>query len=424
MKTTQKALMKGVALLGGAVLFLSACSSTGSGGTGGEGASDAEEFVIGLALSQSGNMAPFDVEPGIAANLAIEEINESGGVNGRQIRVIEKDVASNPETVGLVVQELIDAGIHLLIGPCDFDLSAPGLIAAQSAGIPGISICAGDPKTADTVTIGDFAFSGHPGSDVEGTIAAVWAKKNGWKNAFLIRDMSIEYSKSIANYFAATFEAEGGKVVGDESFPGGDAVDVSAQINRLKAVEDEVDFVMVSSYNPGGSTVMKQIREAGIDLPLVGTGAMDGLTLPDILGTTSSDVYIMALACLDFCTGADNPDLDTFVEKFTAANNNSGPSTAYALLGYNLMLAVSNALAETDSLDGTSIRDALVAAPEFASPIGEIKYFVENCHKPMNYPMSIVALNDGEMTLVEQVRPGTSMPDLGDGNSCYEATRR
>lgn len=414
MKTQRsKMIMQGLAVLGTAGLLLTACAD----GSDGEG-EDADEILIGLALSQSGNMAPFDVEPGISAHLAIDQINENGGIDGRTVRVIEKDVESNPETVGLATQELIDEGIDIFIGPCDFDLSSPGLVAAQAEQIPAFSICAGDPKTSDTTSIGDFAFTGHPGSDADGTVAAMWALEQGWENAFLLRDLSIEYTKSAGDYFEAAFTENGGTISGDESFPGGDTADVSSQISRLSAVADDVDFVYVASWNPGGATVMKQIREAGIDVPLIGPAAMDGLALPEIVGGTATDVFITANGCLAYCSGTeDSAELETFVEDFTAENGGE-PSTSYALLGYNLILAIANGLEQTDSLDGADIRDALRASPAFETPIGEMEYFSDVCHKPVDYPMSIVELSGGELSLVEQFRAGDAIPDLGDGNGC------
>lgn len=416
-KSYSKSIMKGLAVLGGASLLLTACAGGDTGGGGDADGGNGDEIVIGLALSQSGNMAPFDVEPGIAFNLAIDQINADGGVDGRTIRVIEKDVASNPETVGLAAQELLDEGMNIFVGPCDFDLSSPGLIAAQSAGIPGISICAGAPETADLTTVGDFSFSGHPGSDTEGVAAAEWALSQGWENAFLLRDTSIEYTKSTGNYFEAAYLEGGGTIVAEESTPGGDTVDISSQVNALSAVQDEIDVVYVASWNPGGATMMKQIRDAGIEVPLIGAAAMDGLALSEILGGSVSDVYITALGCYVFCTGTeDNEALTQFAADF-AETTGSDPSTAYATTGYNLALALANALEQTEELDGTSIRDAMRDAPEFDSLIGTMKYFSDTCHKPLDYPMSIVELNAGQFSLVEQVRVA-SLPDLDDGNSC------
>ncbi|WP_017792176.1 ABC transporter substrate-binding protein [Leucobacter salsicius] len=405
--------IRGIVATGAALtlLVVAGCSSS-------TGSSDdnAEGIKIGFALSQSGNMAGFDVEPGAAALLAVDEINAAGGIDGKKITVIQKDVASDPETVGVVAQEFLQDGVDIIVTPCDFDLSSPALIAAQAAEVPAISICAGDPKTADLTTIGDFSFSGNAGTDVEGSVGASWAFDQGWKNAYVLQDESIEYTKSAGAYFVGAFEELGGNIVGTDSFPGGDNIDVSAQISSIKALSEKPDFIYVASWNPAGATAMKQIREAGIDVPLVGPNALDGQTLLDILGN-ANDVYYTAFACYEYCSGASTEeDLNAFVADFSKETG-AGPSSSYALLGYNLMLAIQNALTGADLNDGPAIRDALQLAGPVDTPIGEMTYFSKTCHKIIDFPMSIVKVEEGKAIFVEQ-HTAEVVPDLGDGNPC------
>ncbi|MBO1901798.1 ABC transporter substrate-binding protein [Leucobacter weissii] len=406
--------LRGAAAAGAvlALIVTAGCSSSENGEPGGSG----DEIAIGFALSQSGNMAGFDAEPGAAAQLAVDQINADGGIDGKQIRVIQKDVASDPETVGVVAQEFLQEGVDLIVTPCDFDLSSPALIAAQAAEVPAISICAGDPKTADLTTIGDFSFTANAGSDVEGATGASWAFDQGWESAYLLQDESIEYTKSAGAYFAGAFEELGGTIVGKDSFPGGDSIDISAQISSIKALPELPDFIYVASWNPAGATAMKQIREAGIDVPLVGPNALDGQTLLDILGG-AGDVYYTAFACYEYCSGAaTQEDLDAFVADFTESNG-SGPSSSYALLGYNMVLAIQNALTGADLSSGATLRDALQSAGPVATPIGEMTYFSDTCHKIIDFPMSIVNVDGGSASFVEQ-HTARLVPDLGDGNPC------
>lgn len=406
---TPRLFMLGGALAVAALTLTSCAADTGSGGE------SADEIVIGLALSQSGNMAPFDAEPGQAALLKIDEINEAGGVDGKQIRTILKDVRSDPATVGTVVTELISDGVDLIVTPCDFDLSAQGAINAQAASIPAISICAGDPKMGDLTTLGDFVFTANAGSDVEGSTGASWAYSNGWTNAYLLQDESIEYTKSAGRYFAAKFEELGGTVVGEDSFPGGDNVDVSSQISRLKGLATQPDFIYVASWNPGGATAIRQIREAGINTPVVGPAALDGQLLLDIVGS-ADEIYYTPFACYGFCSGQDSATLDDFVNNFTEKYD-AAPSSSYALLGYNMVIAVAAALENAESLDGAGIQAALQDSGAVETPIGEMTYFSSTCHKIIDMPLSVVKVSGGEVTFVEQHRID-GIPDLGDGNAC------
>ncbi|WP_198020143.1 ABC transporter substrate-binding protein [Nocardioides sp. J54] len=392
-------------------MLATACSGSDDSG------SDADEIVIGFALSQSGNMAPFDVEPGNAALLRVKEINDAGGIDGKKIKVISKDVRSSPDTVGTAATELISEGIDLLVTPCDFDLSAPGATVAQSSGIPAVSICAGDPKMADTTTLGDYVFSANAGSDVEGASGAAWAFEKGWKTAYVLQDESIEYTKSAGRYFTAKFEDLGGKIVGKDAFPGGDNVDINSQASRLKGLSTQPDFVYVASWNPGGSTAIRQLREAGVTIPVVAPAALDGQALLDIVGDKASDIYYTAFACYVYCSGADSADeLDAFVKAYEA-DYGSKPASSYALLGYNMVTAIADAVGDAKSLSGSDLKDALEGDGSVSTPIGDVNYFSSSCHKIIDMPMTVVEVANGAMTFAGQQRVDT-IPDLGDGNAC------
>ncbi|SJM60311.1 ABC transporter substrate-binding protein [Gulosibacter sp. 10] len=399
-----------IGLTAAAGLVLSGCAAAGGGGSG-----DADEIVIGFALSQSGNMAPFDVEPGNAALLRVEEINENGGIDGTEIRTVVKDVQSSTETMGVVTSELIAEGADLIVTPCDFDLSAPGAIAAQGAGIPAISICAGDPKTADRTTLGDHVFTANAGSDVEGATGASWAFDQDWTSAYLLQDESIEYTKSTGVYFQAAFEELGGEVVGTSSFPGGDSVDIGAQISDIRANAADLDFIYVASWNPAGATAVKQIRDSGIDLPIVTPAAVDGQLLIDIAGNVS-DVYYTAFTCYVYCSGADSEGPQEFVDAYQAKYD-AEPSSGYALHGYNLMLMLEQALAETASFEPEPIYETIQAGIAVETPIGELQYFNETCNKIIDFPFSILELSGGEVEFVTQ-HTAALIPDTGDGNAC------
>jgi branched-chain amino acid transport system substrate-binding protein len=375
-----------------------------------------DEIVIGFALSQSGSMAPFDQEPGNAALLRIDEINAAGGIDGKSLTPVVKDVRSNPETVGIATTELLGQGVDVLITPCDFDLSAPAAIIAQTSGVPAVSICAGDPKMADTTTLGDYVFSANAGSDVEGTSGAKWAFGKGWRSAYVLQDESIEYTKSTGRYFTAAFSGLGGTIVGTDAFPGGDNVNISAQATRLRNLATQPDFVYVPSWNPGGATAIRQLREAGVTVPIVGPAALDGKALAEIVGDNARDISYTAFACYVYCTGADSPELTEFADNY-AARFGAAPSSSYTLLGYNMMTALAAALDETASLSGKDIRDAIASGKPIDTPVGQVTYFSSTCHKILDYPMTVIGLANGEMTYLGQQRVD-KIPDIADGNSC------
>lgn len=403
----------GIAMAAAAAMALTACGGDGGNGDGG----DDDEIVLGFALSQSGDMAPFDLEPGEAAMLRVNELNEAGGIGGREIRTISRDVQSNPETVGSATTELLAEDVDALILPCDLDLAAPGATAAQAAEVPAVSICAGAPQMADRSTFGDYVFTANVGSDVEAATGATWAAEQGWDTAYVLQDESIEYTQQLGSYFTPTFEELGGEVIGTGAFPGGDDVNIASQVQDIANLDESPDVIYMASWSTGGATAIRQIREGGVDLPIVGAFALDGELLLDVVGN-ASDIYYTAIACYSYCEGPENEELANFVADY-AERTGEEPSSSYALLGYNMMSSLATAWDDVESLDGETLRDALVASGPVETPIGDVDYYSESCAKIVDMPTTIIELDGGEMNFVDQQRI-ESVPDIGDGNTCVE----
>ena len=108
----------------------------------------AEDFVIGLATAQTGGLAPFD-QPSLAGfQMAVDEINAKGGLGGQHKIVLNiKDTRSDTAATVQAAQELVAAGIQVLIKPCDADPSIAAGQVSQAAGIPSFTFCGSTPTT-------------------------------------------------------------------------------------------------------------------------------------------------------------------------------------------------------------------------------------------------------------------------------------
>ena len=113
-------------------------------------------------------------------------------------------------------------------------------------------------------------------TNFEGAALAEFAyNKMHWRTAYVITDTTIQYTKGIAQYTSQVFKQLGGKVVGQDTMSNADQ-SIAAQITRLKAVKPAPDFVVLSSFNPGLAAAVKQVRAAGVNLPLIGGAGWDG----------------------------------------------------------------------------------------------------------------------------------------------------
>ncbi|MBS1252114.1 MAG: hypothetical protein MAG451_01150 [Anaerolineales bacterium] len=119
-----------------------------------EEAEEKEPIVIGAVFNQTGWMAAYDGPPRLAAFLAVDVLNDRGGIMGRPVELIELEGHTDPATVGNAARQLIEQGADIIIAPCDFDIGAPASQAAQEAGLVGTSLCASSPLYGSEVLAG------------------------------------------------------------------------------------------------------------------------------------------------------------------------------------------------------------------------------------------------------------------------------
>jgi len=410
------------ALFGTAAIGALGATGCGSGdsndspGASSASASDSGPIIVGISAAKTGIYSVYDLEPGKALELRAKEINEAGGVLGRQIKVEWIDTKSDRALSSTNAIELVDKGAVAIADTCDFDYGSPASIAAQQKGIPSISLCASDPKFSDLKTLGDRVFTMGSGTDVKGSLAAEWViKKKGWKRTYVLQDQAIEYDKSLGKYFSTRFQELGGSVANSDTFEGGENVDVSAQVTKMRGKLAGVDFITLPSTLPGAGTVLRAIRAAGIKTPIVMPGAaVDGPLVTQLAGNLS-DYYVFPYACYVYCSGAGKTAATTFAESYKAAYGSS-PSSSYTILGYDLMTVLADAITQAKSTDGKAVTAAIETLPAKSLLSGEVQ-FSATCHKPLRRPHAVVEYRNGKATFLEAYR-AEKVPDVGDGNAC------
>ncbi|MES1193059.1 MAG: ABC transporter substrate-binding protein, partial [Solirubrobacterales bacterium] len=102
---------------------LAACGGGASNDAAGDSAGGSDDsgkpIVVGLAIAESGPIAPYDIEAGQAVQLAAEQINADGGIKGRKLKLIKRDTASDKAQAANVATELIGEGAVAIVASCD-----------------------------------------------------------------------------------------------------------------------------------------------------------------------------------------------------------------------------------------------------------------------------------------------------------------
>ena len=382
------------------------------------GGRDAGTILIGISAAKTGFLGPYDLQAGQLFQMRIEQINKAGGVLGKQIKVQWIDTKTDKATAATNAEELISKGAVAIVATCDFDYSFPAINAAHSHKIPGIALCASSPKVATPRIVGPYGGSMGLGSDAEGVTMAEWLRKNRpqFKRAWVVKDLSLEYSKATADYFKARWKELGGLVCGEDTFTAGDNLDLSSNVTRLRGKVGSCDVIFDGSWNPFGAQYVRAVRDAGINTPIATNASVNGLPVSQN-NPKLSNFYALGFACLNtYCSGSQTPLVRTIAAQFKAKYGQP-IGNHYALPGYALANVLVAAIKAAGSTDGTAIAKALFGGPVRVDYFGHKLRFTAKCHRPQPAAYSVELYTNGKDKQI-----GTwslqKVPNIGDGSPC------
>src|SRR6185369_6313442 len=262
-----------------------------------------DTIKIGGGFDLSGAESSLDLPASQGAQLAVEEINAAGGVLGKQIEFIVRDSKYQMDTTAVIAKQFVEEDkVAALIGFTDSDSVLAAGPIVQEAGIPFITAGATSPKLPDQV--GDMMFLACFGDNVQAAAGAEYAFNNFGKTAYLLSDMGVEYTTLLGQYFKARFTELGGTIALEDTYEDS-ATDFSAQITKLKALSTQPDFYYIAAmpYNIG--PVLKQLRDAGLNGPVVGGDGYDTPDLVSVAGPSSENTYFTTHALMDAQGGTE-----------------------------------------------------------------------------------------------------------------------
>jgi len=349
-------------------LLVASCGSGSSGGGGSGNCDDNGKIVVGEARAQTGDYAFFD---GVAMNgnlLAIDQINKSGGVLGCQLTVIDGDTKGDPSLGGRVAGDLIDKGAKILFSPSDFDVGIAAAQAGEKAGLPGTSE-ASAVNMPDAV--GPHFFAAGITDEGVGLAEAVFANEKGWKHAYVVTNEQFSVFTNIENFFKSKFTGDvvARDVVADTQ------TDYSAIVSKIAAQHD-ADVIFLNDYFPHVGTFIKQLRDAGVETPVLGGSSYSSPDFPGVVGKTRmSQVYYASPVFYEGTQGLD-PDvakiIQTYRTKFgkTPENNNF-------MEGYDSALLLLDGVKAAGTLDADQVAAAVNAQKDVELPGATLTRWVD-----------------------------------------------
>ena len=292
------------------------------------------------------------------------------------VELVEVDNQSDNSKAASAAQQLISAGVSVVLGSYGSGVSiAAGQIFAD-AKIPAIGASCTNPQ----VTEGNpYYFRICFLDPFQGTVMANFAYDMGLRKAAVLTEAGDDYSVGLGHYFSEAFKKLGGSVV-EAQFQSGET-DFSATMASFASAG--IDVLFAPSSIESAPLIIKQARAAGITCPIMAGDTWENETIIKNAGDAAYDVYLSAFFDPNDPSAAAREFVEGFTEWLKADNTrltNNGGSTGVAgvsALGYDVYMVACAAIEAAQSTNGTAIRDALLNL-KYSGVTGECASFDEN----------------------------------------------
>ena len=374
-----KTLHKLVALLVVIVLVLPTVGCAQLGGGGGDG-----EVTIGAIFPLTGASTHEGIDERRGVELAVEQINADGGINGRDLRVIFEDSESRPEAGTDAAHKLIDVNkVPAIIGIFSSGVTLPAAAYAQEQGVVMVNPGSTSPKCAE---VGDYFFSTIGLDHLMGSEQAKLALDEGYTKAAVLVPNN-PFGIGMEEWMVKTFEENGGEITTIIEYPLAQT-DYRAELQRL--FEGDPEAILYTAYGEESKILTKQAMEMGKEAQWIGgyltmcTGVADPETVEGHIGLEPA--YHMP---------AGQAFTEAFKEKY-----GEEPGGPFSYLAYDAAWLIALAMREAGT-DPADIKDALYTVDEqYDAATGDLQ-FDENGQR-LDQPYDELIYTDGHVELYNE----------------------
>ena len=363
------------------------------------GSSSSKEIKIGLLNEMTGGNATIGTAAANGAKLAIKEINANGGLLGKQIKAVVADNKSEPsEAANAMTKLLTQDRVVAVTGTFSSSNAIAAASVAEANKSPYLVAGATNPKvTVDekTKTVKKYIYRVCFIDPFQGTVAANFAAKDlKVKKAAMLVDNSSDYSKGLAEFFEAALKKEGGEIVANEAYLQKDT-DFKATLTKIKSKGAEVLYV--PGYYEEVGKIVKQAREMGITVPIIGADGWDSPKLVEIASVSAlNNTYFTN----HYSVEDTSPKAQAFVDAYTKEYGQK--PEALAVLGYDAVYVLADAIKRANSTDSAKIIEALADTKDFPAISGVTT--INKTHDADKNAV-VIEMKDGKQVFKTSIKP-------------------
>ncbi|MFL2128843.1 ABC transporter substrate-binding protein [Ruoffia sp. FAM 26255] len=353
-------------------------------------AQDEDPINLGVIYELSGAVAAYGITQSNAIKMAVEEINEDGGVMGRPFNIVEYDTKSDDTEAAMIATRLATQDdVVAMIGPATTSQMQAAIPAANEYQIPLISpsVTNNDITFDDDGNVQPFVYRSSWSNSFQGSGIAKFGYENmEAEKMVVLYDNSSDYGSGLYDNFVEGYE---GEIVHTETFTP-EMNDFSAIISNIAA--QDFDAITILAFYQTAGPIVKQAREFGIDAPILGSNGFGNDIIYELAGAENmNNVYYASLYPIQ--------DEDEFVEKYRDQFD-SDPDM-FAALAYDTIYMLKSAIEQAGSDDPVAVNEALENLEEFSGITGDFT-FDEN-HNPTKNVVNMIEIQNAEETAVHEV---------------------
>jgi branched-chain amino acid transport system substrate-binding protein len=337
-------------------------------------AAEGDTIKIGLIASLNGEQQPWGVDSKNGAELAVEEINAAGGINGKKIQLIIEDTGSKPEGGKSATEKLVSEDkVLCVLGEVASGITLPAAQVCQENAVPIIAIGA---TRVDVTQQGGSSFRVCYTDDFQGAAMAKYAFEDlQLKKVAVLTDRKLPYSTGLSEVFIKAFKSLGGEIVAEEKYESGN-IDFKAQLTNIKAKNP--DGLFCSGYFTEVGPIARQRQSLGLNVPMLGG---DGWDSKDLLDSGGSGI-VGGFFANHYHMSESRPEVTNFVTNYKKKFG-ADAGTAMAALTYDAANVCFEALKNVKSLDSKALIEAIQAIKDFKGVSGNITIGPDgNAQKP------------------------------------------
>lgn len=303
----------------------------------------------------------------LAAELAAEEINATGGINGRRLELVARDDYADPDSAVFVAGDLYDSDVSAVVGHL-FSSATLAAAPVYNGGETPVAAISPSSSSPEVSSAGEHTFRVCPSDLAHGAALAHWVRERLGLERGAVLYLNDQYGRGIRQTFVDQFIQLGGRLQSIDPYLG-DKPDVGPYLDRL-AKSKWIEFLVVAGNRGEAEEVIRQVRRRGLTVPVLGGDGLEGI---EAAGSLAEGVYLTSSYFPTLTTESNQKFVEAYQRKFPDAGMPNQPAAAT----YDAIYLLRDVIARVGT-DRQAVRQALAhvgtETPAFEGVTGTVRF--------------------------------------------------